>query len=96
MDGFDSTIGSDRANDLQSGVNKVKELGRELGDAVLTEGKAAIENVTARADDFSKDLAALTENGLGIVRERVAHQPLTALGLAALAGAFIAATVLRR
>ncbi len=103
-------LNGDLAEEARTGVARVKEIGRDLGEkAVRTgkaalhdvgekagkAGKAALQNVAARADDFSKDLTILTENGVDMLRQRVAANPLTSLGIAAVIGAIFAASLRR-
>ncbi len=91
MDGFDNTVGSDNAR--RERQTKAKGFAGELGDAVIAEGKAAIANF---ADDYAREFAALTKRGLRALGERVARQPMAALGVAAVAGVFVGAFLLRR
>ncbi len=91
MDGFDNAVGSHEARNESD--RKAKGFGGELGDAVISEGKAAIAKIAA---DYSHEFAAVTENGLRVLRLRVARQPLTALGVAAVAGALVGVALSRR
>lgn len=89
-------LNGDLAEEARGGLSRVKEFGKHVGEKAIHGGKAALGEVAARADDFSKDLSILAENGIDIVRQRVAHQPLTSLGIAAVAGMIIAGLVMRR
>ena len=83
-------------NDAGAAQNGVADSINDLGAAALETGKAAMHEVQTRADEVTKDVAALYADGAAILRKRVASQPIAAIGIAMAAGAVIAGLTFRK